>query len=321
MAALSPALETSPFGRLSIELRLMIWEYTLQEEECISLNHIATNDTEPTKKDESDQSASHNSTSDGVELNAYILDDLPPEKQPSILSLTETCKQVRYETMPIFLESNSFHAACPIFDNSKGHGEISSDATQHHRQRLQTWIQTLENNDETWPSRIRNLTIDLGIWRICGCKSSSEAFVDALSEFSASFPRKSRRMLKVRFQVQWRAICPCCESDTNDESVWPLEFELERGRNDKFFEAVMEVCEGRAKWILGREGLCGRTRMAWLLQLERASGRLVEVFGWLGRAGREWGKIEGGEGRDDGEEMHGTIGSEEVNEMSEEPRY
>jgi hypothetical protein len=150
----------------------------------------------------------------------------------------------------------------------------------------------LDDDDEDWSSRVKDLTINLGIWRICDCKSSSQCFVDALTGFSADFPPRRSRALKVIFAVQWRAICSCCESEIDDESVWPLVFELERGDHDAFFEAVLSVCEGRAKWILGREGLCGRTRMAWLVQLERASGRLVELFGALGMSGKFW---EGGE--------------------------
>jgi hypothetical protein len=190
--------------------------------------------------------------------------------------------------MPVFLEANSFHALCPIFDNSKGHGEVNYDAVQYSRRRLRSWFQTLNNDDEIWSSHVRDLTINFGLWRICGCKSSSQCFVDALTRFSAEFPPQRSRTMKVKFAVQWRAICPCCEGETNDESVWPLPFEIERGDNDSFFQTTVKACEGRAKWILGREGLCARTRMAWLVQLERASARLVEVFGALGRSGDFW---------------------------------
>lgn len=292
--AISPALESSPFGRLSAELRLIIWEYALYREDGIQLNHIETPNECSTANIEPNQHASSTASKfDGLELTVYTIDDTyNTEKQPPLLSLTQTCKQIRYEAMPVFLESNAFHALCPIFDNSKGHGEVVQDAIQYSRRRIQTWLRILQNDEENWPAQIKDLTIDLGLWRICGCKSSSQCFVDALTGLSSDFPVRRGRSLKVKFAVQWRAICPCCEGETNDESVWPLTFVLERGNNDAFFEAVLQSCEGRAKWILAREGLCGRTRMAWLVQLERASGRLVEVFGGLGRSGKFW---EGGE--------------------------
>lgn len=287
--AISPALQGSSFTRLSTELRLMIWEFATYSEDGIQLNHTEINDADVANRDDSKEQHSSPLVNDDLEFTVFTVEeDFVVGKMPSILALCQTCRQIRYEAMPIFLEANSFHALCPIFDNSKGHGEVSSDAVQFNRGRIQSWLRSLWNVDESWPSHVKDLTIDLGLWRICGCKSSSKCFVDALMGFSADFPPGRSRKLKVKFAVQWRAICPCCEGETNDESVWPLAFEIVRGENDDFFDAVLSVCEGRAKWILGREGLCGRTRVAWLVQLERASGRLVEIFGELGRTGEFW---------------------------------
>lgn len=258
-------------------------------EDGIQISHANAGDQVANTKCNATKAPPTPPVNDGLEFTVFTVEDtFVPEERPPILALTQTCKQIRDEAMPIFLEQNAFHALCPIFDNSKGHGEVKSDATQCNRRRIQSWLRTLRDDDENWPSRIKDLTIDLGIWRICGCKSSSKCFVDALTGFSTDFPPQRSRRLKIKFAIQWRAICPCCEGETNDESVWPLVFELERGDNDAFFEAVLHVCEGRAKWILAREGLCGRTRMAWLVQLERASGRLVEIFGELGRSGKFW---------------------------------
>lgn len=86
--------------------------------------------------------------------------------------------------------------------------------------------------------------------------------------------------------------------------------ELERGNNDAFFDAVLNVREGGAKWILGREGLCARTRMAWRVQLERASGRLVEVFGELVEVFGELGRS--GKFSEGSEELDGMQGGEEA---------
>jgi hypothetical protein len=95
--AISLALEASPFGRLSAELRLMIWEFALYSEGGIQLNHVEANPEESNMKNDDKQDASSSPTlNDGLELSVFTLDDTSiAEKNPPILSLTETCKQIR----------------------------------------------------------------------------------------------------------------------------------------------------------------------------------------------------------------------------------
>lgn len=95
--AISLALEASPFGRLSAELRLMIWEFALYREGGIQLNHVEGKPEESNMNNDNKQDASSSSTlNDGLELTVFTLDDIStPETNPPMLSLTETCKQIR----------------------------------------------------------------------------------------------------------------------------------------------------------------------------------------------------------------------------------
>ncbi|SMR48764.1 unnamed protein product [Zymoseptoria tritici ST99CH_1E4] len=298
----TPALTGSSFGLLPTELRLSIWEYALHRESVVQLN-LAEADINSGSSTPDPSKTASSTVKDGLELNVYPSseDGRLAKKVPSILALAQTCRQLRYEAMPIFLEANSFIAHCPIFDNSNGHGEVKSTSVEGIRKQIQGWLRSLDDEVEDWSSRVNNLTLDLGVWQICGCKSSSQALVDALIGFSAEFPPRIKRTLKVRIAVQWRAICPCCERGTDDESTWPFKFEIERGNSDAFFQAVIKTCEGKAEWILKRQGICGRTRVAWLMQLERTSARLVEFFGDLKRSGELWV----------GEECSGVVGEVE----------
>ncbi|KJY01856.1 hypothetical protein TI39_contig278g00070 [Zymoseptoria brevis] len=285
----TPALTGSPFGLLPTELRLSIWEYAMHRETVVQLNLAEADVNSGSTLPEPSKTAS-STVKDGLELNVYPSseDVRLANNVPSTLALTQTCRQLRYEAMPIFLEANSFIAHCPIFDNSNGHGEVKSKSVEGNRKQIQGWLRSLDDEVEDWSSRVRNLTLDLGVWQICGCKSSSQALVDAMCGFSADFPSSRNRELKVKIAVQWRAICPCCERGTDDESTWPFKFEIVRGNSDAFFQAVIKTCEGKAEWILKRQGICGRTRVAWLMQLERTSARLVEFFGDLKRSDELW---------------------------------
>jgi hypothetical protein len=290
---ISRALQSSPFGRLPAELRLLIWEYAMYREGLTQVS-VAEVDID------GDSGAVHEGSStfkDDPELVLCTPDDnLILDKLPPILSLTQTCHQIRHESMPIFLSSNSFVVHCPIFDSTTSHGSINPDLLQSSLKHIETWQSTLNTNDSHWSSSINNLTLDLGLWQITGCKASPEALVNTLTSFSASFPPRKARVFKIRLTVQWRMICPCCESQKDDESVWPLVFELERGKNDAFFEAIMTSCKEKEKYILEMDGVCGRTKAAWLMQLERTSGRLVEGFAGLQRSCENWMEVEGVDG-------------------------